>query len=140
MAVERGAHVVRTHDVAETRDAALIGEEFSRERSADADLGIEELDVTTDEEFSRHLDRIGAEVDGGRPSVVTRTVEFRLPERAAAVLEERANAAGLDAYRGESVLLVGTRAQFDRLRSSLEDADASVREPLNRVCEDIGGV
>ena len=28
MAVERGADVVRTHDVAETRDAALIGHEF----------------------------------------------------------------------------------------------------------------
>src|SRR6056297_135914 len=34
MAVERGAHVIRTHDVAETRDAALIGKEFSRERAS----------------------------------------------------------------------------------------------------------
>ncbi|PSQ57078.1 dihydropteroate synthase [Halobacteriales archaeon SW_8_68_21] len=32
MAVERGAHVVRTHDVAETRDAALVGAEFARDR------------------------------------------------------------------------------------------------------------
>ena len=31
MAVERGAHVVRTHDVAETVDAATIGHEFGRE-------------------------------------------------------------------------------------------------------------
>lgn len=29
MAVERGAHVVRTHDVSETRDAAIIGRELS---------------------------------------------------------------------------------------------------------------
>jgi dihydropteroate synthase len=29
MAIERGAHVVRTHDVAETRDAAIIGRELS---------------------------------------------------------------------------------------------------------------
>lgn len=29
MAVERGAHIVRTHDVSETRDAALIGHEFA---------------------------------------------------------------------------------------------------------------
>jgi dihydropteroate synthase len=28
MAVERGAHVIRTHDVAETRDAALVGHEL----------------------------------------------------------------------------------------------------------------
>lgn len=29
MAVERGAHIIRTHDVAETRDAAIIGRELS---------------------------------------------------------------------------------------------------------------
>ncbi|QGN07307.1 dihydropteroate synthase [Halorhabdus sp. CBA1104] len=28
MAVERGAHIIRTHDVAETRDAALVGHEL----------------------------------------------------------------------------------------------------------------
>ncbi len=29
MAIERGAHIIRTHDVAETRDAALIGDAFT---------------------------------------------------------------------------------------------------------------
>ncbi len=32
LAVERGADVIRTHDVAETRDAAVIGHAFGRER------------------------------------------------------------------------------------------------------------
>ncbi len=32
MAVERGAHVIRTHDVAETRDAAIVGDTFTRGR------------------------------------------------------------------------------------------------------------
>jgi dihydropteroate synthase len=32
MAVERGAHIVRTHDVAETADAAKIGAAFARDR------------------------------------------------------------------------------------------------------------
>ena len=41
MAVERGAHVVRTHDVAETRDAALIGDRFSRGRLRDQSVGAE---------------------------------------------------------------------------------------------------
>ena len=63
MAVERGAHVIRTHDVAETRDAALIGAEFARDRysgrGGDA-VTVEELDVTTVREAERHLDRIGA--------------------------------------------------------------------------------
>jgi dihydropteroate synthase len=60
MAVERGAHVIRTHDVAETRDAALIGEEFARRRVREAgDVSVEELDVTTPREAERHLDRVG---------------------------------------------------------------------------------
>jgi dihydropteroate synthase len=75
MAVERGAHVIRTHDVAETRDAALIGQAFARERvresvsdaggdvGADAAAhasapGVEELDVTTVREAARHLDAV----------------------------------------------------------------------------------
>ena len=36
LAVDRGAHVVRTHDVAETRDAAIIGDAFAdRQTSTD---------------------------------------------------------------------------------------------------------
>ncbi len=90
MAVERGAHVVRTHDVAETRDAALIGRAFARERgragggddaSAGADgrdgaasrVAVEELDVTTPREAGRHADRLDAAVDPG--DCVTRVVE-----------------------------------------------------------------
>ena len=46
MAVERGAHVVRTHDVEETVDAALVGDAFTRERVRDPGAGVEELDVT----------------------------------------------------------------------------------------------
>ncbi|GAB3417682.1 dihydropteroate synthase [Haloparvum alkalitolerans] len=64
MAVERGAHVIRTHDVAETRDAALIGKEFARDRlretGPDAEVTVEELDVTTPREAERHLDRLNA--------------------------------------------------------------------------------
>ena len=62
MAVERGAHVIRTHDVAETRDAALIGAEFARGRVRESgDVDVEELDVTTPREAERHLDRIAAD-------------------------------------------------------------------------------
>ena len=64
MAVERGAHVIRTHDVAETRDAALIGAEFARDRyrsgGGTGAVAVEELDVTSVAEARRHLDRLGA--------------------------------------------------------------------------------
>ncbi|MFB6100949.1 MAG: dihydropteroate synthase [Haloplanus sp.] len=69
MAVERGAHVIRTHDVAETRDAALVGRAFARERlrtTADDDVTVEEPDVTTARKMGRHLDRLGADAAAAR--------------------------------------------------------------------------
>ncbi len=67
MAVERGAHVIRTHDVAETRDAALIGHAFSRPRVADD--RVEELDISTEREAVRHLDRLGLDRGAAAGSV-----------------------------------------------------------------------
>jgi dihydropteroate synthase len=62
MAVERGAHVVRTHDVAETRDAALVGDSFTPDRTSQTVEGIqvEQLDVTSIGEAGRHIDRVRA--------------------------------------------------------------------------------
>ncbi|MDQ2053644.1 dihydropteroate synthase [Halobellus sp. H-GB7] len=80
MAVERGAHVIRTHDVAETRDAALIGHEFARDRVRERDAGdvsIEELDVTTPREAERHLDRVGvADAEAVSTDSVVRVFEL----------------------------------------------------------------
>lgn len=70
MAVERGAHVVRTHDVAETRDAALIGHEFTPDRTHTSH--IEQLDVTTLPAAMRHADRLGAD---GAADAVARAYE-----------------------------------------------------------------
>ncbi len=71
MAVERGAHVIRTHDVAETRDAALIGAAFARDRTrSDGDVSVEQLDVTTVGEAERHLDRLDADRSVATDAVV----------------------------------------------------------------------
>ena len=118
MAVERGAHVIRTHDVAETRDAALIGREFARRRvRRDDEVSVEELDVTTPGEAARHVDRLG-----GGPAVaadaVTRVFEFDglSPAETGAL---RAAGAETDAVAvigtdGTAALLVGTPAALER--------------------------
>jgi len=64
MAVERGAHVIRTHDVAKTRDAALVGKAFTERRSASAD-GVQatELDVRRGSDLAGQLAGIGADPD-----------------------------------------------------------------------------
>ena len=110
MAVERGAPVIRTHDVAETRDAALVGAELARDRvrsGRDAgDVAVEELDVTTAREAERHLDRLGADRDVAGAAVV-RTYELTgLPEAAVGAL--RAATAGSEGVDGAAFALAGT--------------------------------
>jgi len=135
MAVERGAHVVRTHDVAETRDAAIVGDAFSRERVCDPDAGVEELDVTTPGEAARHLDRIGA--DGAyADDAALRVFELSgLDEAPRRELREAAGTYGATlAGRGDSVLLIGTVGAIDRLAAGFE-GDPAIERALSRISE-----
>ena len=126
MAVERGAHVIRTHDVAETRDAALVGAEFARERTRTAgEARVEELDVTTPAEVGRHADRLDADVAVGEAA--TRVYEFG-GLSPAAVGRLRAAAAGTDATvapagDGERALVIGSPAGFAALAAGVEEDD-----------------
>jgi len=133
MAVERGAHVVRTHDVKETLDAALVGHEFARERTRDPGAGVEELDVRTDGEFARHLHR--ATDAESEPNVVTHAFELQLPEAAAAHVARGADATGVSVYEGDGLLVVGTAAELRALRGELEGAPESAVRALARVCD-----
>ena len=147
MAVERGAHVIRTHDVRETRDAAYVGHEFARPRyrsSRDGrdvgDVSVEELDVTTTGEAARHLDRIGAEVsEAAARDAVVRVIELSgLSDPAVGALstaaaetgvtvvadgpptEQIASADGGRPDSGRHVLLFGTPRGLEGLEAALE--------------------
>ncbi|ELY85456.1 dihydropteroate synthase [Natrialba taiwanensis] len=62
MAVERGAHVIRTHDVAETRDAARIGAAFTERASSTTEsVAVSKLDIDSTRTFRRHLDERGVD-------------------------------------------------------------------------------
>lgn len=61
LAVERGADVIRTHDVATTRDAALIGDQFATDPIMEQDLGIVEIGYASEGELYRHLESLGAQ-------------------------------------------------------------------------------
>jgi len=123
MAVERGAHVIRTHDVAETVDAATIGDAFTRERTRTAADGVTvtELDVTTAGEFARHADRLGVGGDPG--AAVSHVYELGGTDaETLASLRTAAEAAGCE-------LFVGTAERRDGGRSS--DADGAWRALLS---------
>jgi dihydropteroate synthase len=129
MAIERGAHVVRTHDVAETRDAAIVGDAFAADRLRDASVGVEELDVTTPREVGRHLDRLGAAGDHADRAVV-RT--FELSGLAAGDDETLAAALGpaaafAPAEGGAGGLLYGTPAALRAAADAVGEPEASER-------------
>jgi len=103
MAVERGAHVIRTHDVAETRDAALVGAAFKRRRHRDeGDVAVEELDVTTPEEVARHVERLGGDRVAAASGVVRAFELSGVPPGALAGLDDAAAAAGATLVVGDS--------------------------------------
>jgi dihydropteroate synthase len=134
MAVERGAHVVRTHDVAETRDAALVGAEFARSRARRrGDVALEELDVTTAGEARRHLDRIGAATDTA-DDAVSRVFEFDglspADTEALAAAAETAGATFVAGSDGTAALLVGTSAALEAVPSSLDSGSPALEDAL----------
>jgi dihydropteroate synthase len=137
MAVERGAHVVRTHDVRETVDAAKIGAEFSRTRLRRPDVGVEELDVTTVGEFGRHLDRVGSDADPGEG--VVRAFEVAgLAEGTERRVAEAAEEAGATLAAGEgSSILFGTATALRTTADSLRD-DEGLRALLVAIREAVG--
>jgi dihydropteroate synthase len=137
MAVERGAHVVRTHDVAETRDAALIGRTFARERVREpGEIDVEELDVTTAGDAARHLDRVGADTAVGAESVL-RTVELSgLAAEEREALDAAATGAGVTLVRATEpgrVLLFGTPRGYAHLQDAGRGATASLDTALERL-------
>jgi len=131
MAVERGAHVIRTHDVAETRDAALVGDAFSRERVRDDIAGVTELDVTTVSEARRQLAALGGPADNEMRAerAVSRLVTV---DGLSASARERLLAAVADtpvvaASAGGTVLLGGPVAQLRGLADSTSETPELAR-------------
>ncbi|MFB6118492.1 dihydropteroate synthase [Halosegnis sp.] len=122
MAIERGAHVVRTHDVAETLDAAKIADRFTPDRIADPEAGLEQLDVHTPGEATRHLDRVDATADPD--AAVARVFELSGLDRAerdalADLVADWPAATVADGEEG--TLLFGTLAALRGLAAAADD-------------------
>ncbi|WP_238479986.1 dihydropteroate synthase [Natranaeroarchaeum sulfidigenes] len=144
LAVERGAHVIRTHDVRETVDAALIGHEFGRTTAQQSSDGVrvEQLDVRTSGDIGRHLDRIGA-TEADPATLTTRTIEVsglgtEMINRVATATEQT----GVRFVRGDSSsLLVGSDRALESLVETLSENTGSP-PPIERKTsiDDVTGV
>ncbi|QRV15201.1 dihydropteroate synthase [Haloterrigena salifodinae] len=141
MAVERGAHVIRTHDVAETRDAALIGDAFTeRSRSVDDDLSVTRLDVHSSRELRAYLDKRGVDPavadDWYALAIEVDGLQSEDRDRIRSIVDD----ADASAYRGTNnqVLIVGSVTGISAVKTCLRDEDgdlSSVGESLAQMLE-----
>jgi len=131
MAVERGADVIRTHDVAETKDAALIGHAFSRE-SPPSERVIP-FEFSSIAEARRVLDRLGLDRSFANDSVGQSILLTQLSDDERAVVDEAAQVAGLelDAYQG-GVYIAGRPDAFTRFAGSLDGSLSDIRDSLQQ--------
>jgi dihydropteroate synthase len=135
MAVERGARVVRTHDVAETRDAAIVGDAFTRDRIVDG--AVEELDVTTVREAERAIDPDGrGDVEVDPSAAVSRMVALRgLSTESRDRLATATDDSDLTAASvGERVVLGGSVAELRALADRVS-GPADLSSSLERLRE-----
>ena len=134
MAVERGAHVIRTHDVGETLDAALVGSAFTERQSASAaGVTATELAVDTARELRRHIDRAGGDVDP-EAFLAGRVIQVNgLGSAHRSTLADASERAGVVVCAGtDTVLLGGSPAALDGLAGALDDDSF---EAVADVCE-----
>ncbi len=137
MAIERGAHIIRTHDVAETRDAAIIGDAFTeRSATATSEVRVSQLQVECNRDVRAHLREGGVdpeladdwihhtlEIDGFDPSA---------RDRLGQIAQEQ-GAHWVDLADGRSLLL-GSAAAISRVSRSLDAADGDIGTLQNELC------
>jgi len=140
LAVERGADVIRTHDVAATRDAARIGRAFERDPVRIEDpVTVRELATGTRREIARHLERIGASPEhageGDSHAIEIVGVDRSTTDRLASAAGE----VGVTVADGtDAVLLLGTGTALDRLAGGLPDdveGFRTIADVVSRVIE-----
>lgn len=129
MEVERGADIIRTHDVPETRDVALVADFLGEPREITESPRVVELtDVST-----RELKRTRTIADSSVGTVedgAMRTFKFgSLPSEAEAQLSGCVRDSPLYMTRSEAgYLLAGSTAGFSQLLSDIADGPAQLSE------------
>ncbi|MFB6133464.1 MAG: dihydropteroate synthase [Halanaeroarchaeum sp.] len=133
LAVERGADVIRTHDVRETRDAARIGATFARNRVRTE--AVEELPVRTRRELERHVARVGATADDDHPLDRVVAIEDLSPAERKS-LREAIEGSSLRTYGDGRLVVVGSLPDFEATADAISGHTPSltaVSDALERV-------
>lgn len=127
LAIDRGAAVIRTTDVAATRTAAELTRACTRRPFRDDELGIVELERVTQPELARHVDRIGGSRTAAGDGVIHVFALEGLERVDAALLEHLVPDCGGTFVTGDGDihLLSATRRELRRLQAAIgEESDA----------------
>ncbi|HIH86602.1 MAG TPA: dihydropteroate synthase [Methanosarcinales archaeon] len=136
IAVYKGAHIIRTHDVADTDDAIRVAETIKGRNitAVKQDYSIEALDITSAEDATGYFNRIGTTGTGGRvmkDKTVLRVLKINnVNTTQSLVIKQEALSHGCDAalprdaisHETDSLdfILMGTELQLKRLAAKLE--------------------
>ena len=136
IAVYKGAHIIRTHDVADTDDAIRVAEAIKGRNitAGKSDCSIEVLDITSAKDAPGYFNRIGTTGMGGRvmkDKTVCRVLKINnVTTTQSLVIKQEALSIGCDAalprdavsHETDSVelILMGTELQLKRLAAKLE--------------------
>ena len=138
LAVERGADIIRTHDVAKTKDAAMIGHAFRDTKETLTNDGIRVLPVNNERELKRHLERIGA----GKASAadgITKVIELgNLNQIDRTLIINIAQDVGAHAVEGRKdapLLVLGTSRALRNFQDRLEAESPDISNSLAIVLE-----
>lgn len=130
LAVERGADVIRTHDVSATRDAALVGEAYSPPLIQENT--VRELSACTSEEVDRHLARLDLDKTGA--DRVMQTFELRvLDDRDRDEIQNLVSSVGGVVSGNEAGMIVSvTPAMIDQLVREFDAAFPDIARAFRR--------
>ena len=136
IAVYKGAHIIRTHDVADTCDAIRVAEAIKGRNitAGNTDYSIEALDITSAKDAPGYFNRIGTTGTGGsvmKDKTVYRVLKINnITTTEALIIKQEALSRGCDvalprdaiSHETNSVdlILMGTELQLKRLVAKLE--------------------
>lgn len=137
LAIERGASVIRTHDVAPTRDAAIIGDELgdSRLRML-GDIEVFELDTESRGALRVQLSELGldtARADDWSWRVFA--VHGSLDDRP--WVRERLTQCGLQVSDGEYLIIAGSTRNLLRTQGIVDQLPADAAKIIRAILDDI---
>lgn len=138
LAVQRGASLIRTHDVAPTRDAAIIGDELGDTRlHISSPVTVIELDGVPRSALRRQLAELDVNAARG-DDWSWRVFSIRGIETDRSWVLERLRGCGLFVTEGEPVVIAGAARHLLRMQGIVDELPEDAEHAVRAILDDVG--